>query len=170
MRTALTMLGIIIGVGAVIAMMEIGIGSSNAIKGPSPEWAPTTLSSCPVPPPAEVSASVQAQRLPLPRRIARRLFVNAPLFRAAAPLVHTHGQVIYQGRNWVPPEYLRFYPRLLKVREWTDIGRRRYVLRQRRPQRYQGLRHRPNTRNASFSRMNHNRKGNPHIKHALSKS
>ena len=32
MRTSLTMLGIIIGVGAVIAMMEIGSGSSNAIR------------------------------------------------------------------------------------------------------------------------------------------
>ena len=39
MRAMLTALGIIIGVGAVIAMMEIGAGSSSAIR-PSLQWAP----------------------------------------------------------------------------------------------------------------------------------
>ena len=32
LRSALTTLGIVIGVGAVIAMMEIGQGSSTAVK------------------------------------------------------------------------------------------------------------------------------------------
>ena len=39
-RAALTTLGIIIGVAAVIAMMEIGRGSSTAIQQPSPAWGP----------------------------------------------------------------------------------------------------------------------------------
>ena len=42
MRAALTTLGIVIGVAAVIAMMEIGSGSSSAIQKPSPAWAPIT--------------------------------------------------------------------------------------------------------------------------------
>ena len=43
MRAALTTLGIIIGVAAVIAMMEIGNGASRRpSRRPSPAWAPTT--------------------------------------------------------------------------------------------------------------------------------
>ena len=40
MRAALTTLGIIIGVAAVITMMEIGNGSRRPSSGPSPAWAP----------------------------------------------------------------------------------------------------------------------------------
>ena len=42
MRSVLTTLGIIIGVAAVIAMMEIGKASSTPSSGRSPAWAPTT--------------------------------------------------------------------------------------------------------------------------------
>ena len=45
MRAALpTTLGIVIGVAAVIAMMEIGSGSSSASRQPSPVWANNSLS------------------------------------------------------------------------------------------------------------------------------
>jgi hypothetical protein len=39
MRAALTTLGIVIGVAAVIAMMEIGNGSTWPSNTPSPPWA-----------------------------------------------------------------------------------------------------------------------------------
>ena len=42
LRAALTTLGIVIGVAAVIAMMEIGNGSDRwPFRAPSPPWAPT---------------------------------------------------------------------------------------------------------------------------------
>jgi len=41
MRAALTTLGIVIGVGAVIAMMEIGNGSASAIQATISSMGPT---------------------------------------------------------------------------------------------------------------------------------
>ena len=41
MRSILTCLGIIIGVAAVITMMEIGQGSAHAIQQTIARWAPT---------------------------------------------------------------------------------------------------------------------------------
>src|SRR5262245_52570385 len=43
MRSALTTLGIVIGIGAVIAMMEIGQGSSSAIKKTTASMGANTL-------------------------------------------------------------------------------------------------------------------------------
>lgn len=49
-RSALTILGIVIGISAVIIMMEIGKGSSARSARPLKAWAPTTSSSCPARP------------------------------------------------------------------------------------------------------------------------
>lgn len=47
LRTLLTLLGIIIGVGAVIAMVSLGFGVKEQVKNTFPVWAVTCLSLCP---------------------------------------------------------------------------------------------------------------------------
>ena len=42
LRSALTALGIIIGVGAVIAMVSIGNGAKAQVEAQSPAWAKTS--------------------------------------------------------------------------------------------------------------------------------
>ena len=55
----LTTLGIVIGVAAVITMMEIGNGSSSPSSAPSPTWGPTVVV-MPGTLPAAASASARA--------------------------------------------------------------------------------------------------------------
>jgi hypothetical protein len=45
MRTALTMLGMVIGVGSVVLMMAIGQGAQYAVAQPSAPWAAICISS-----------------------------------------------------------------------------------------------------------------------------
>ncbi len=47
MRTLLTMLGIIIGVGAVIAMVSLATGATKQVEAASPAWAKTSSWSFP---------------------------------------------------------------------------------------------------------------------------
>jgi ABC-type antimicrobial peptide transport system permease subunit len=122
MRTALTMLGIIIGVGAVIAMMEIGTGSSNAIKRTIARMGANNFI---VLPGAAASGGIgfgAGSALTLTPQDCEAIIRECPAVKAAAPLVHTHGQVIYQGRNWVPPNIYGSTADYLKVREWTDMA------------------------------------------------
>jgi ABC-type antimicrobial peptide transport system permease subunit len=122
MRTVLTMLGIIIGVGAVIAMMEIGTGSSNAIKRTIAKMGANNFI---VMPGAAASGGIgfgAGSALTLTPQDCEAIIRECPAVRAAAPLVHTHGQVIYQGRNWVPMNIYGSTPDYLKVREWTDMA------------------------------------------------
>jgi ABC-type antimicrobial peptide transport system permease subunit len=122
MRTILTMLGIIIGVGAVIAMMEIGTGSSNTIKKTIAKMGANNFI---VMPGAAASGGIgfgAGTSLTLTPQDCEAIIRECPAVRAAAPLVHTHGQVIYQGRNWVPMNIYGSTADYLKVREWTDMA------------------------------------------------
>jgi ABC-type antimicrobial peptide transport system permease subunit len=122
MRASLTMLGIIIGVGAVIAMMEIGIGSSNAIKRTIAKMGANNFI---VLPGAAASGGIgfgAGSALTLTPQDCEAIIRDCPAVRAAAPLVHTHGQIIYQGRNWVPMNIYGSTADYLKVREWTDMA------------------------------------------------
>jgi putative ABC transport system permease protein len=116
LRSALTMLGIIIGVGAVIATVSIGQGAefliqqgieslgtnavfiaagSNRAGARTGFWGVRTLT----------VADMEA--------ILREI----PLIRSAAPVVFTRAQVVYQNQNWRPriegttPEYFQ-------IRRW----------------------------------------------------
>jgi len=122
MRTTLTMLGIIIGVGAVIAMMEIGSGSSNAIRNTIARMGANTLI---VLPGAATSSGIgfgAGSILTLTPQDCDAILRECPAVRSAAPLVRARGQVIYQDRNWVPMNIYGTTADYLKVREWTDLA------------------------------------------------
>ncbi len=118
MRSALTTLGIVIGVAAVIAMMEIGNGSSSAIQRSIASMGAYNLS---VSPGAAASGGVtfgggSAQTLTPEdgEAIAR----ECPAVRAVAPQVHGRAQVVYGNRNWVPLFIDGSTPAYLEVRGW----------------------------------------------------
>ncbi len=118
MRAALTALGIIIGVAAVIAMMEIGRGSSTAIQNTITSMGANNLiiragtaSSGGV---SFGSGSITT----LTPQDAEAILKESPAIRAAAPVVRARTQVIYGNRNWVPVYMYGTTPAYLEVREW----------------------------------------------------
>ncbi len=93
-RTALTMLGIIIGVGAVIAMLAIGAGTEQAIVGEI-EGIGTNL--------LFVSTNYDDVTNPKPLTLQDAEALNDPVFApsiaAAAPIVQGQAEVTYAGNG-----------------------------------------------------------------------
>jgi ABC-type antimicrobial peptide transport system permease subunit len=122
MRASLTMLGIIIGVSAVIAMMEIGSGSSNAIRDTIARMGANTLLILPGEATSSGVGFGAGSVLTLTPQDCDSVVRECPSVMAAAPLVHARGQAIYQDRNWVPMNIFGTSPDYLKVRQWTDMA------------------------------------------------
>ena len=99
LRTFLTMLGMVIGVGAVVLMMAIGQGAQYASSSPSPRWA-ATCSSCS---PASTSAGGvrfgggDAPTLTVGDADA---IAELPGVQAVAPMHPGTAQLVYGPNNW----------------------------------------------------------------------
>ena len=120
LRSALTMLGIIIGVAAVIALMGVGRGAQDAIDSQINSMGTNLLF---VSPGSTSQGGVRtaqgsAETLTLEDAQALADPQNAPAIAAVAPEMDSFGQVVYQGNNvntrilGVTPEYqtVRNYP------------------------------------------------------------
>jgi len=119
LRAALTALGIIIGVAAVIAMMEIGRGSSSAIQRTIASMGANNLL---VLPGTASSAGVSfgsGSVMTLTPQDAEAIASECPAVRATAPIVRARTQVIFGNRNWVPMYIFGTTPDYLRVREWS---------------------------------------------------
>jgi ABC-type antimicrobial peptide transport system permease subunit len=122
MRAMLTTLGIVIGVAAVIAMMEIGEGSSGAIRKRIAGMGANVLN---VRPGAAASGGISfgaGTNKTLTPEDGEAILKECPAVRSVAPLVHTRTQVVYGSRNWVPTYIYGTTPAYLDVQNW-DIGR-----------------------------------------------
>jgi macrolide transport system ATP-binding/permease protein len=118
LRAALATLGIIIGVAAVIAMMEIGRGSSTAIQQTiSSMGANILLIRAGTASSGGVSFGAGTMMTLTPQD-CEAMIEECPAVRAAAPVVRARTQVIYGNRNWVPTFIYGTTPAFLKVREW----------------------------------------------------
>jgi macrolide transport system ATP-binding/permease protein len=118
LRAALTTLGIIIGVAAVIAMMEIGHGSSTAIKQTIASMGANILV---VRAGTASSGGVSfgaGSVMTLTPQDGEAILEECPGVRAVAPVVRARTQVIYGNRNWVPTFIYGSTPAFLEVREW----------------------------------------------------
>jgi macrolide transport system ATP-binding/permease protein len=118
MRAALTTLGIVIGVAAVIAMMEIGSGSSSAIQSTIASMGANNLM---ILPGAAASGGVSfggGSVMTLTPQDAEAILAESPAVRGAVPVVRARTQVIYGNRNWVPTFIYGTTPGWLGVREW----------------------------------------------------
>jgi len=119
MRAMLTTLGIVIGVGAVIAMMEIGAGSSTAIQKGITSMGANVLV---VTPGAAATTGVRqgsGTRMTLEPEDCEAILRECPAVRNAAPLVGARAQLIYGNRNWVPDRITGTTPAFLDIQEWS---------------------------------------------------
>jgi len=118
LRAALTALGIIIGVAAVIAMMEIGRGSATAIKRTIASMGADNIL---ILPGTAASGGVSfgiGTAVTLTPQDAEAILRDIPAVRAVAPIVRARIQVIYGNRNWVPVYIYGTTPEFLNVRQW----------------------------------------------------
>ena len=122
MRAGLTALGIIIGVAAVITMMEIGKGSSSAIQRTIASMGANNLL---VHPGTASSAGVSfggGSAITLTPQDCEAILRECPAVRSAALDVQARTQVIYGNRNWAPLSILGTTPAYLEVRDWLNLA------------------------------------------------
>lgn len=122
MRATLTTLGIVIGVGAVIAMMEIGAGSSSQIqKGISSMGANVLL----IMPGTASTAGVNlgsGSITTLTPDDCDAIIRECPAIRTAAPVVRARTQIVYGSRNWVPNSIYGTTAAFLEVRQYGRMS------------------------------------------------
>jgi macrolide transport system ATP-binding/permease protein len=118
MRAALTALGIIIGVAAVIAMMEIGRGSASAIQRTIASMGANNLLVLPGTASSGGVSFGAGSVLTLTPQDAAAIAADCPAVLGAAPVVRARVQVIYGNRNWVPIYIYGTTPEFLEVRDW----------------------------------------------------
>ena len=101
MRASLTMLGIIIGVAAVIALMGVGRGAQAAIDSSINSMGTNLLFVSPGATNQGGVRTAQGSAPTLTYQDAQALLdpVNAPAIAAVAPEMDTSGQVVYLGNN-----------------------------------------------------------------------
>ncbi len=122
MRAALTTLGIVIGVAAVIAMMEIGNGSSIALQKTIASMGANVLL---VLPGAAASGGVSfgaGSAMSLTPKDAEAIARECPAVATVAPLVRARCTVVYGNRNYVPMSISGTTADFLVVRDWTDLA------------------------------------------------
>ncbi|MEW6594531.1 MAG: ABC transporter permease [Thermodesulfobacteriota bacterium] len=121
MRAMLTTLGIVIGVGAVIAMMEIGTGSSAALAKTIASMGANVLV---IRPGAASSGGVTfgaGSATTLTPEDSEAILRECPAVKNAAPMVRARTQVVYGGRNWIPTYIYGTTPSYLEVQEWGAL-------------------------------------------------
>jgi macrolide transport system ATP-binding/permease protein len=118
MRAALTTLGIVIGVAAVIAMMEIGSGSSSAIQATIASMGANNLLILPGTASSGGVSFGAGSVMTLTPQDAEAILNESPAVRGSVPIVRARTQVIYGNRNWVPSFIYGTTPAWLDVREW----------------------------------------------------
>jgi ABC-type antimicrobial peptide transport system permease subunit len=122
MRAMLTTLGIVIGVGAVIAMMEIGAGSSSALQKSIASMGANVLM---IRPGTAASGGVSfgaGTVITLTPQDYEAILRECPAVGSAAPVVRARTQVVYGSRNWVPSSMYGTTAAFLEVRQWTSLA------------------------------------------------
>jgi ABC-type antimicrobial peptide transport system permease subunit len=122
MRATLTTLGIIIGVAAVIAMMEIGSGSSAAIQKTIASMGANNLM---IHPGTAASGGVSfgaGSVMTLTPQDRDAVMKECPAVRSVTSVVRVRTQVVYGNKNWVPLFIYGTDPEYLDVRDWTNMA------------------------------------------------
>src|SRR5262249_8915341 len=123
MRSALTTLGIVIGVAAVIAMAEIGQGSSTAVKKTIESMGANNLMVIPGTASTSGVSFGSGSVITLTPQDAAAILRECPAVSNVAPVVNARTQIVYKNKNWVPLFINGSTPAYLQVRMWqVDEG------------------------------------------------
>jgi ABC-type antimicrobial peptide transport system permease subunit len=121
LRSALTTLGVIIGVSAVIAMMEIGQGSKAALEETIASMGANAMM---VQSGAAASGGVSVGMGSMPTltpQDGEEILRQCPAVANVAPLVSARTQLIYGRKNWVPMFICGTTPSYLAIRNWEKL-------------------------------------------------
>src|SRR2546428_3298039 len=121
MRWALTTLGIVIGISAVIARTEIGQGSSAAVQRTIQSMGANTLLVMPGTASSGGVSFGSGSVVTLTPQDADAIARECPAVNSVAPVVRARTQVVFGNRNWVPLYIYGTTGSFLDVREWNDL-------------------------------------------------
>jgi putative ABC transport system permease protein len=126
MRSALTMLGIIIGVGAVIAMLAVGTGASEKITQQISSIGSNLII---ILPGSTTSGGLRmglGSQPTLTRDDADAIQRECPAVQEAAPVLNGAAQVVYGNQNWSTGVY-GTTPNMLIIRDWPIATGRSFI-------------------------------------------
>ncbi|HUJ10375.1 MAG TPA: ABC transporter permease [Verrucomicrobiae bacterium] len=121
MRSMLTCLGIVIGIAAVIAMMEIGSGSSHSIEQTIASLGANVIQMDPAHIIVGGVNSGAGGRPTLTPMDADAIRQNCSAVKWVAPSVDCHAQIICGNKNWNPGRILGTTPEYFVIREWPVV-------------------------------------------------
>jgi ABC-type antimicrobial peptide transport system permease subunit len=123
MRSALTTLGIIIGVGAVITVVEYGQANNRAIADKIEDLGANMLLVFPGASTVGGVSSGSGSVVTLTPEDAEAIGEGdrCPAVHWVAPIVRVRTQVIANGRNWAPMYLYGTTPTFLDIRRWTQL-------------------------------------------------
>ncbi len=126
MRSGLTMLGIIIGVGAVITMVAIGTGASLRI---SQQIASVGSNLIVILPGSTTSGGIRmgsGSQQTLTKDDADAILKECPAVAQVAPIMNGVAQVVYGNMNW-STGVIGTTPSILEVRDWPLFSGRSFT-------------------------------------------
>jgi len=122
MRSALTTLGIIIGIAAVITMVEIGQGTSKAVQKSITSMGANTILVQPGSSFVNGVSSGSGSVMTLTPEDAEAIVERCqPYITDVALTVWARTQLVYAGRNHQPYYLYGTTPSFLKVRDWEEL-------------------------------------------------
>jgi len=123
LRSALTCLGIVIGIAAVITMIEVMQGTSGALRQAIANMGANVVQVDPGPTALGGVSSGDGTALTLIPEDCEAILRECGSIRTAAPGVDFRMQVIYGNKNWIPQNILGTSPAYLIVRKLGRAGR-----------------------------------------------
>ena len=122
LRSVLTTLGIVIGVGAVIAMVEIGDGAAREVEATIASMGSNTILVLPGNLAMAGVAGGAGTAMSLTPGDAAAMADRCSALSSVAPLVAARTQVVANGRNWVPDRINGTTPAYLEIRDWAQLA------------------------------------------------